>query len=169
MTGSILPLVSYLARSVGLLLGLWAAYLLWKMRWRNSPTNSNPIALNWDLALDKSIRVATNGALVLVGMLIGYGLRDHQLLSHMSRLTDLKILERYDGYTYLVQGADGGQAYELKFCHDFMPDFDPGMTLKTISFEEMGTCNSLTHSDFKVERDVVTGKFISWANKKEQP
>jgi hypothetical protein len=89
-----------------------------------------------------------------MAFLCGYLYRDHRLQQHTVSLHDVRVIRKDAEDMYLLQA--GIYQFEAKFCRDYLPDFDPGTTLKVLVYEDRGQCKSIggQHNGFLVARDV---------------
>jgi hypothetical protein len=87
-------------------------------------------------------------------------MRVYQDLSHRHTYREMKIIRKDADAMYHVAIADPGES-ELKFCVD--PDFDEGMTVTRMVYEDRGRCKEVFGDNlgFIVNRD-EHGKFISF-------
>ena len=82
--------------------------------------------------------------MVAFGVLAGYVIRDLKQFHHTYVLNDVSILRKDAADRYLMRV--GNQIFEMQFCSDFTPDFDPDTLLKVIVYEDRGTCQSVSDS-----------------------
>jgi hypothetical protein len=73
---------------------------------------------------------------------IGYIERGSEMASHTYVLNDVLVLRRDAPDKYLMQ-TDSGQAFEFKFCDDYLPELPTPSRLKTIVYEDRRTCKSV--------------------------
>lgn len=118
-----------------------------------------PFPISW--------RMRINWLAMTLAFLLGYMTHALVRISHLYTLTDVRILQKYDNLDYRVQ-TEEGEPFVLKFCGDYAPGFDPGMTLRFIIYEDRGACKSIAPkgTGFKVERDIATGRFVDFRQEK---
>jgi hypothetical protein len=79
---------------------------------------------------------------LIVGILIGYGLRDVVLLQRTQTLSRVVVLEKYDDYNYRLM-TENGQAFNARFCLESKVNFVPGEILSTLSYEQQRGCKNI--------------------------
>ena len=71
------------------------------------------------------------------------------------QLHNLQVLSLgMDAYHYEFRDERGIEFW-AHFCHDYEPQFSPGMTLTILTYRDMGTCWSVadTHPAYLIKRD----------------
>lgn len=100
---------------------------------------------------------------VAVAFVMGWLARGEWQNNHTYTWTGLRIIQRYDTHNYQAD-LPGTQAFLIKLCPDSVVDWDPGMTLTQLTFEDRGTCKSINdvRLGFYVKRDFATGRFVNF-------
>jgi hypothetical protein len=77
-------------------------------------------------------------------------------------LRNVKVLRTLSEYEYSLQESDG-TVIMVRFCTDYEPQFDAGMTLTLLNYQDRGNCWSLLdlHPKYTILRD-DTGKVIKF-------
>ena len=76
-------------------------------------------------------------AMLILGMVMGYGIRDHQLTSNTRTYSGVAVLSQQSDRQYTVQIPGYARAYDFEFCH---PLKMPG-PLIDIKYEQRFGCN----------------------------
>jgi len=98
----------------------------------------------------------------IAGLVLGYGARSIQSYNHTARLENFQVIQKYSDSEYQIRSH--GEVYKLKFCDDYAPDWDEGMTVEFMVYEDRGSCKSIADHyrfGFKIRRD-PTGKFVNY-------
>ena len=154
-----------------LCIAILSARMLWPRSWRPSEKNStkpaepyrlSKVAYVWMAASSMQRHLTTISALILA-FILGWFAKGEMEFSHTYTWTGVKIIQRYDARNYQAV-LPGTQAFLIKLCPDSTVDWDPGMTLTQLTFEDRGTCKSVNdvRLGFFVNRDLATGKFIDF-------
>lgn len=83
---------------------------------------------------------------------LGYVTRGIQQDTRLRPLRDVKVLQRYDDFTYKLNYQ--GEDYETNFCKDVRPTFDAGDELEFLTYKNEGDCWNITDmgTGFKYRR-----------------
>lgn len=60
-------------------------------------------------------------------------------VDRMETRYNVQVLRTINNYRYLLRDEDGTIYYGI-FCENFEPQFDAGMTLNSLTFEDRGDC-----------------------------
>ena len=68
-------------------------------------------------------------------------------------LYHVKVLKTFDDYHYCLKD-DRGTVFTTHFCEDYEPQFDAGMTLDVLTYDDYGWCWSVrnTHPAYLIHR-----------------
>lgn len=110
-----------------------------------------PTALDWKLICLRIAKFST----LLFAFLVGWKARELDQYQNTYEWHRVHIIEKVGDYDYTVALDGQPEVAFVKFCHDFRPDFDPGMELVYLKFEDRGSCKSIADKDlgFQVVRD----------------
>lgn len=84
------------------------------------------------------IRNAGRATILILGIAIGYGIRDHQLVSNHVTYTDIDVLYKVNDVRYFVQPARM-RAMDITLCNERV-DWNAGDLLDDWTFEQMPGC-----------------------------
>jgi hypothetical protein len=113
------------------------------------------------LSREQTRRRLTNAFCLTVGIILGCWGTHLEMFRHIYNYRDVVVQSKYDDYRYGLQfflAGDSnklGESFELKLCPDTIVDWDKNSLIKSITFEDRGTCKSLSsaHTGYSFYRD----------------
>jgi hypothetical protein len=143
--------LNYWLLSLALCLGLWGC--AWSLsvakRRRKESGDITPIVTVSEQFKQKARTTLANTAKIGLGMalgvLLGMGIREHQLIKNTHTYIDVLVMERYSADKYLLRPARM-QPWISKTCEAV--DLSAGHTMKFYTFEQMPDCHRVKAFEF---------------------
>ena len=67
-------------------------------------------------------------------------MHDLEQFHHTYVLSGLRVVQRHDAQRFTFAFEDNGQSFTTKLCANYRPQFDSGMTLKVLVYQDRGQC-----------------------------
>lgn len=163
-SGGILQWLVYLVRLAGFSFALLAAWMLWKrrpIRWMSASAGSNTSRTLAGSVLTAA-KVVTDALILVTVFFLGYYIREGRELDRTRHYERVKVIKKYDNYTYdllFTKLGQFGQVNTVHICHSVNPDWDEGMTMD-VTWEELGTCMELGDGEYQIDR--MQGRFVDF-------
>ena len=90
-----------------------------------------------------------------IGFVTGYTARELRQYSKTYVLNDLYVIRKDSDERFLLAFNDTHLPFEVNFCTDYKPTFQPGMMLSVLIYEDRGECWSVANQKlgYKYARD----------------